>query len=320
MAKVHKLHPNGAPEVEEATILEEDRAPSVPAVTRERYDASVDQWVTSTPQLQEKARRVNAMVEAGVLITSIGLAQMRDEQLYLHLGYNSWTTYCTQRLNMSARKAQRLAQVGRAFQPVLGTSDASPVTGLLAGDTGDGFANEVGGLGLRKLLELSRLDEMDREDLIQTGVVHLADGTTLDLDAIREQSASEFSDLMKAERKARKLETDKLEERNALLEAEAKASAKAVAEAEELKERNRQLEALYGQRATRLADKVAQMNVARENLNRAIEALVRCGVEVDDPLEIRQDLLDLFAKIDSIGERARATYHEVYFTTVEEAH
>ncbi|MEL7170006.1 MAG: hypothetical protein AAGN64_11725, partial [Bacteroidota bacterium] len=155
---------------------------------------------------------------------------------------------------------------------------------------------------------------------LEFGVVHLADGTVLDLDDIRQQSVAEFEERMKAERKARKLETQKLEERNALLEAEAKASAKAVSEAEELKERNRQLEALYGQRATRLADKVAQMNVARENLNRAIEALVRCGVEVDDPLEIRQDLLDLFAKIDSIGERARATYHEVYFTTVEEAH
>lgn len=329
-ATVHQLHAEGE---------RENVFPSAPITnaTPVQYDADADEWVESTPARQQKALQMQLLVDAGAFIQAIGLHHIREERLYLDMGYSGWTEYCETKLGMSRSNAYKLARIGRTFAPYLDAGNIGGVLQLPASDVspvrhegdekGDGSPvkhpdpfedappalRQIAGLGLRKMYELTTLEEEDVTRIIQSGEVQLVDGTSLDLDEIRDLAVREFTAQLDQVRKAHRLRAGRVEEENARLKAEAEASAELVDRAESEKKRAERLEARYGPVAGKLEEKERQMALARTTMNELAEQLFRVGVTSEDPEELQHDLCDLRRKLDGVTERFAAAYGDVFY-------
>lgn len=310
-ATIHRLQP------EEAETLPARPAPQAVPV---HYDAEADEWVESTPARQQKAAQMQLLVDAGAFIQAIGLHHIREERLYLDMGFSGWTEYCERKLSMTRQHAHRLLRIGRTFAPYL---DAGNVTSMLqlpeAGNGEDGLdgappaIRQIASLGITKMYELTKLDEEEVNRVVRSGEVALADGSTLDLDEIRALAVREFTAQLDQVRKAHRLRTGRLEEENARLKAEAEASTGLVEQAEDARRRAERLEARFGPVAGKLAEKERHMALARATMNDLAEQLFRIGVTTEDPEEVQHDLCDLRRKLDGIMERFSAAYGDVFY-------
>jgi hypothetical protein len=305
-------------------------APTSKAViaTPVSYSAEIDDWIESTPERQQKAAQMQLLVDAGAFIQAIGLHHIREDHLYLDMGYSTWTEYCENKLHSTRRHANRLVRIGRTFAPYLNAGNVTSMLRLPSGEDdgtsmsrsdGDPFDDappalrQIAGLGLGKMLELTNLEEEEVTRVVRSGEVRLADGTTLDLDEIRSLAVSEFSTQIDQIRKAHRLRTGRIEEENARLKAEAEAGADLVDQAEDAKQRATRLEARYGPVAGKLEEKERQMALARTTMNELAEQLFRVGVSTEDPEELQHDLCDLRRKLDGILERFGAAYGDVFY-------
>lgn len=281
-------------------------------------DTETGESVEVTPEMRARAAAARRLIEQATLAKALALATVADERLYLADGYGSFKDWVLLELGTGYRSSLDYVRIGRRLAPLFpalsaGDGLAGGVPQLTEGHPGALDSERVSalsGLGVKKLIELTRLDEIQFSDVVERGVVTLGN-EDFTLDELQEMSKREVAARVRDELTPLKNE---LAEQNAQIEtleaekkallAEADASAQAVADA-------RALEAELGPRASLLADKRQRVTDCRDAVDRLLPALLATGVEPSDPETLQHDLMSLLDKLDLCTERARATYATV---------
>ncbi|MEP0004550.1 MAG: hypothetical protein ABJ387_03650 [Balneola sp.] len=256
------------------------------------YDAETKEFVKVSNEQRELAQFLHNVVQRFVLDTALILKRISDEKLYLALGASSFKEYAENHLTFSYRTAKDYLAVGRKFAPYLPELSLERAPGALSEKEG---VQNLEKLGIKKLLELSKIEDADFTEVISKGVVKLDDGTELDLDEINSSTSKDFKERIEEYRKY-----------NADLEAEldklAKERDKALADAEQASkdsETGKKYKDLYGPRSKEYESFKSRIAVAR---NRALDLNQSLSQVKDLPAEefeaLRDELRDLHKLID----------------------
>jgi len=139
-----------------------------------------------TTELINKAIAAKARLEMGVYITAMSLKEMRDNRLYIPLGYKSWISFIENELPYSTRTVQdHLVIANNLF------SLASPESQSEMENT-----QHAAHLSKRTLLQLAKLKEDDRVRLITDGLVSLGDGD-YSIDDLKRIASKELTEKLK---------------------------------------------------------------------------------------------------------------------------
>lgn len=113
----------------------------------------MENTITKTPK--ERANELHTRIKANAAVAtqtilSIGrdLKIMRDEKLYIELGYTDFGVYCDKKAEVKKRQAYNFIKCYEKY--------------------GDRL-NELSGIGVTKLTLMTALDDEDREELIESG-------------------------------------------------------------------------------------------------------------------------------------------------------
>ena len=293
---------------------------------------------TATPTVTPRrlrARRMHQYVEMSTQVKALALFAIQEEKLYLDLGSRSFKEYCELDAGVPYRTAMLYTSLGRrtaALYPGLASGMGDAETQPLqitdgADDEQDDGAAALFGLGPSKLSLL--FQHVDDEDDLKA----FAEGETITLPSGREMTLDEYGEMKRAEA-IREFKPDrtklqkralKAEEDRDKLKAEIGSTRDTVRSAESeikaaQKERDKalaradRLDVVYGGEAKRLEAKETSLATSRRLLNEAHQALANCGIDENDPEELRQDLADVGRKLTSINERFQERYAPVLAT------
>lgn len=297
------------------------------------YDEETDKFVLIPIEEQRNANYVHQQLVMGALMMAIGISKMFNEKLYLALGYSSRDEYIDLGLPIGRTQAYRLYTIGMKFTATekLLTDDGNvislmkqlPAPGQISPINGtEGIENEpnneelksnaakILGFGMTKLFELSSLEDDELAKLIKTGKVSLAGGD-LTIDDVIDTTTKELSKKLREMKSKYQGETTRLTEEVRLLESEQKSRSKEFERMATENKNAKRVEAMYGPKASLIKDKVERLGEARVCLQEFSQILRNCGVDENDPKEIRDDLLSLLKLISSTHEDLTMEYEPV---------
>lgn len=143
--------------------------------------------VCITTELINKAIAAKARLEMGVYITAMSLKEMRDNRLYLPLGYKSWVTFVENELPYNIRTVQKHLRIADNLFSLAGPYDP---------ESKDNLATHASSLSQRTLLQLSNFSEEDRVRLVTEGFISLGDGD-YSIDDLKRIAGKELTDKLK---------------------------------------------------------------------------------------------------------------------------
>lgn len=286
-------------------------------------DTETQEWREFSEKERKTANFLHNRVLAGVFVSAMAIKEMFDKKLYLALNCSSKDEYISTMLPYSRSQAYRFYAIGNRFGGFLGDfeSQTKQLTANLPLDTEniedeDGksvppvgqntMQEDLGGLGLRKLYELTRLDEPEFEELIKTGKTQ-----DLTLEEIKDQSAKELNRKISDMKRQYSGKISQLQEEVKQLKEEKKIYEKVSEEVKTKIVNAIVLERQYGGVASKLEDKQERIQEAYKLLNDFAETLVRCGVSEQDPLVMQQQLVDLIRQVDGVYNRIQLEYEKV---------
>jgi uncharacterized phage infection (PIP) family protein YhgE len=157
-------------------------------------------------------------------------------------------------------------------------------------------ATKLSGLGLRKLYELSRVDDADFSEVISDGLVKLADGSELDLDEIKRQSSEDLKKHLAAKDEYQR----DLEEQLNKAEQRAEKAEREKSQAEQDAEMGRKYKELYGPKSKEFEMIKAKIQLARSralDLNQALSQIT--DVPEEDFPALGDELRELYRLVNS---------------------
>ena len=310
----------------------QDTAVTVSAPS-EVYDADEEVFVEVTDELRNRAEQVLHNMADSVLETAYWLTVALDEKLYLVAGVETRKDFMENHLPFSKRTGERYVSVARKWFPALRAANgevptvalpSNPTDGDLALPevevSGDGtplgppknVPAHVANMGMTKLHQFARLPSEDLRHYVETGELPAREG--------REGFSVEEVEDMSA-RRAQRIVSDRLQPHKDKAEEEKEKRLKAEAERdalrEELEQRKEQiavaedLEATFGPKATKLADKRRMMDQLQEKLCEVTRLVNHLGLTPDDPVEDQNRGVDIVSHIERLDGLAKDELYEV---------
>lgn len=274
------------------------------------YDADHDLMVDISPDQRSVASMTHQQVLLGAFMSAMALQKMVEERLYLALGCQSQEEYLTTMLPYSRRQAYRLLQiaskVGNVYKSLSGNGLNAPLLSESLGSAQIGTTeqspavpeSEVSKMGLYSLLELTKIDDSDLKELVQSGKVEFQNGESLDWEELKNMTAREMHTQIskatgkyKAQVNAQRAEIAKLQEEAKLLKSEKEALHLQNAHA-------REIENKYGAVASRTQDKRNQLKLASDALFDFQELITRTGITDEDTLSLKKELILILENLD----------------------
>src|SRR5690606_27082103 len=151
---------------------------------------------------------------------------------------------------------------------------------------------QVGGLGMRKLLDLTRVDDAIFEDVVEQGRLVMPDGSEYSIDELKAMAVKEFEeklDMAREDKEAYRARNQQLQEQIKLLESERATDAKKFSDADAKLQEAGHLERLYGPAAKRYSDVHNQLSSAQFHAQQLRRFLFNAEVAETDS----QVLIDL---------------------------
>lgn len=284
------------------------------------FDAEDQKWKEVSQKEQIFASHIHNQVMTGVFYSAAALTKMIDEKLYIAMGCESRDEYIDTMLPYSRRQAYTLLAIGRKFSGILGGSTEQKM--IEDGSVHSSALNEEGesaekvhtsalnGLGIKKLYELTKFDDDEINELMNTGST-MVNGNQITLEELKESSAKEVTKRIAEVKKQYTGKISQLQEEVKQLKEEKKIFE--ILEQKNAEKLNTafELEKKYGGVASKLEDKQERIQEAYKLLNDFAETLVRCGVSEQDPLVMQQQLVDLIRQVDGVYNRIQLEYEKV---------
>lgn len=285
--------------------------------TIEVFDADTKSMVVRTPDQQRLANTLLRAAEAATLVKAVALARLVDGKHYLDFGFSTFKEFAEMMLPVGYRSAQMYTKIGRKFAPLLPgfeSSEAKPVS-LLGESTGEnGQILQVGGLGMRKLLDLTRVDDAIFADIVEEGRLVMPDGHEYSIDELKAMAVKEFEKTLsdaREDKEAYRARNQQLQEQIKLLESERETDAKKLADADAKLQEAEQLERLYGPAAKRYSDVHNQLSHAQFHAQQLRRFLFNAEVSESDSQVLIDLLQSVVAETGATFTRARSYYAHV---------
>jgi len=280
----------------------------------EVLDEDEGEYVKVTPELKAQARHALNQVQGAILVTAYWVARIYDEQLYVGLGCNSKSQFVENHLPFGERQAQRFARIGRRLGQFLpGHEDIDPEQ--LPSADGENVPDNLEGLPMGKLHELTKLDDEDLADYVEEGEWEAPDGRTYTREDVLEMARADLGDVVSERtQRLRSAVEDEKEKRQAYEELAAKRKEEKEALEDELEEKAETIEAAedlerrLGPTASKLEEKRKTLQEASDHLDEAIRLAGKIGITPEDP-EADQENLQRFLQR---AQRLQDVIHEDY--------
>jgi hypothetical protein len=268
------------------------------------YDAEQDKMISLTRKQIHLAGVLHQQMTFGVFITAVALKRMKDEKLYLALNCQSFNEYLLTMSPIGRVQAYAYVKIAERFQQFLPEIGQE---GVREGVRDVQSTEHIEDLGIQKLYELTRLDEVDFNEVI--------DGKgNFSLEEVKEMTVREFREEITKMKKAKDKYLSKsaqLDEENKLLFQENETLKKQVEEADKKIKILKDLETTLGAKATKLAEKRELLERSREALALCERYLFQTGINCDDPADLRKDLSDYIHRIGFTIDNCQREFGEV---------
>lgn len=311
---------------------------NLPATISQVFDSESGIVIDVPKEMQNRAQYLLSCINGATLLVSVALAEFADNKLFLGLGYSSFKDFAENRLGFSYRMAKNYLQVGRRFGDALGLRagglsapdvKGEPVSRLKGPDgpestspkgepvsrlKGPDSLEQFSGLGIKKLLNLARVEDAVFEDLIENKELTAADGTVYDLDQIKAMKSAEFVALVKQKKDGDKAYQSKISQLDAEVEklkSEQKYSEKDRAENERLTQENNYYAARFEADKLSISKKSKALEEAGKSILNAIEIVSGIKVEPEDPEAHHQLIISNFRYAERLKTILRLNAEEV---------
>jgi len=242
------------------------------------FDSDKGDFVQVTPDMQRHAAYVHQQIAMGTFMIALAIKKMFDEKLYLGLGCSNKTEYCETMLPFGRQQAYKYYKIGKKFQKYLPGDSESVAPGRHFED-----------LGYKKLYELTKLDDADFEELIETGEI---DG--FKMEQFKKQTYNEAMKEINLLRRKSSKKISILEEENKKLKSEMQSRERLIEEANEKYKQALEMEDVYGPMKTSVDDRRRVLNNAIDMLNHATKLILNCKVTVDDPPTLKHTAVEVY--------------------------
>lgn len=298
--------------------LELASQPSDTAV--EVLDEDRGEYVTVTPEMRAQAHHALHQVQGTILVTAYWIAQIYDLGLYAALGCNSKSQFVDRHLPFGVRQASKYAKIGRKLGRFLPFSDQANADQLPSADdvNADDLPDSVQSLPMGKLSELTKLDDDDLKDYVETGQWTGPDGQTYTRDDVLDMARTELGDIV-SERTKRLRDTvekekdkrQQAEERAEKAEEEKAALEEKLEEEEARIETAQDLERRLGPTASKLQEKRETLEEVKRHLDEALRLLPKVGITDEDPEPDQENIQRLQQRIQRLEDVLHEDYGEV---------
>lgn len=276
------------------------------------YSEEDNDYIQRTPEQAKKAIMLDKMYEVSWVVQSLILKTIVDGKHYLDLGFASRDEFFKSK-NISRSKAYEYLKIAEGMSMALPSGfDVEKVqtSGLLESEG----VQKVAEMGVSKFSELTKIEDADFSEVFSEEEITLKNGKVIRLDDLKDYSVREFTAEIKKLRKKSTEKISRLEEDKKKLQEEKKLNDEIVKAAEQKIKDAQILERMYGGKASKLDDKVATMNDAREALQRAHRLIMNIGVTDEDPEPVQADLMALLKSVNDLSQLAQTEYDSIIAT------
>lgn len=241
----------------------------------------------------ELAANLNNQVTLGVFVSAQALKRIRDEKLFVELGYESFKRYIDDATLLSKTQAYIYLKIADKFTPQLLENNNIEST-LWTRD-----------MGVAKLREMARLDDDDLKTLLDGEALALPGGENIDLVAIRDMMAKDVRRELERFRRESRGKISALEEDNRLLKGEKKDLQKLINQKDGRIAELLDIERLYGSKAVSTDDKRSSLSRARAALALATQWVDRIDLTDQDATAVQEQARELVRAFGVAAEGAR---------------
>lgn len=267
------------------------------------YDDEEGGMVEVSGDERRIANSLQQRMDLTTLMVAVIMMRMSDEKLYRAVGngYSSFREYAEVRCPFGYRQAQKYAAIGRKFAPLLPSDMTKGELSSPDQQALNGNMESLSELGVNKMYELARVEDADFSELPSEGKVVFTDGTEIDVEEMKSQSAREFKRKLDEHRQYQQdleeelnqtaLEKEKAEERAEQIEQEAETGMK--------------YKDMYGQKSDQFEAQKSRILTARAkaaDLNQLLSKIEDLDPEFDSLVD---ELRDLHKMIDRGLKRLR---------------
>jgi len=266
------------------------------------------QETAATPRM-ELAAKLHAQAAFGVFIMGQAIKRIHDDRLYVELGCNSFKEYILEMTTISRSQAYLSIKIAERFESYAGGPGGVQPLELTGGDNGvfQPLDTLLSDIGPRRLSEMINLDDSDLADLMDGNIVgEGADRFTLE--ELMSMKASEAAAKLKEHKKKTRGEIQRLEEDNLKLKSEAGNKDEEIERLQKDLEDFKDLDLLYGPKATKTASKRILLDKADAVLDLFRQALAQADVVKKDPAALHEKVAALHKKLDMVATLMRQSY------------
>jgi hypothetical protein len=244
----------------------------------------------------ELAAHLHQQVALGVFVTATALKRIRDERLYEELGFETFGDYIGA-IPVSRTQVYLNIKIADKFDKFLPQGSGENVPPW------DNFEN----FGMRKLGALVKLDDPDFEEIIGGGAVQV-NGNDFTMQDFAIMKATEVEGVLIDYKRKTSKKISLLEENLKLEKSERKQDKDKIAELEENIQAQKDLEILYGARASTLESKRRSLELARKYFDLANQYFQQSNILEDDPVAMRREAAQIIQNIDMMHKNASTNY------------
>jgi len=282
------------------------------------FDDHSGKTVEVTQAMQQSAWTEHNRINGCILQIMASLSKIKEERLYLALGFTNFVEYCKSVGFGKTGGYQNAFAGGKMAALGIGPGNdfsAHAENGTADSDFSAHAEKQLEALGARKIYEVMRLAQDQIKQLLTGGEITAATGEKISLEDIRNKSAAETSRAVSQLVKSKKdNQVGKLKADNALLNAEKKALMDQIKSMEKEVTAARTLEDKYGPTDTRLKDKLARLGQAQEHLGGFYRAINKAGVNPEDPADVLDIFSALVGSLERTLEENKPTWHSIILT------
>lgn len=254
------------------------------------YDAENDVMYESTPERQRWANEVQGAILFGTFISSIKLAEMLNNRLYLDLGFISKDDYLENGFPLGRSQAYKMYRIANRFTESLPDLQRQILqmeeNSESVHSSGQNPLKQWDMIGITKLYELTRIEDDMFQSTIDSGTLKTADGRELSIDDIREMTSRQFAEEIKELRGKFQNRLHSAEEENRTLKSEMATIRREFAKDAEKYERLKLVEEKFAGAANKLDEKKEFLEKAYEYLNKFNHLMEAANLEEGDPEEL----------------------------------
>ncbi|APF20369.1 hypothetical protein Calab_1481 [Caldithrix abyssi DSM 13497] len=283
------------------------------------YDEEGDKVVKVSKKMQDKAWELHMRAQAHLFEAAKCLYQIKEEKLYLALGFSSFRAYY-ESVGMKKRTVFKELNLGQKLLNAEKVPTSAP--SVHQNEGGDGVqevpTSALEGLGKSKLIELARLSQ-EQFNAILSGEEIEVNGERLSLAEARKLSAKELAKrITRVQRDKEEVKTGVLRARVKQLEATLKLREEELKATEARLKRIEELEKKYEKVENDRRRKLELIGLAREYFKDFVKMIGKAEIKADDVFEVREEFFHLFSKVKTFWEKNEAQWAAVLTEFLEE--